>query len=49
MQGKAGMRRLILALPLVLIAQAPGRAADLRAGFIAAIELNADIRALTAQ
>ena len=43
------MRRLIIAIPLMLVAYAPGHAADLRAGFIAAIELNADIRALTAQ
>lgn len=43
------MRRLIFAVPLILAAQSPGHAADLRAGFIAAIELNADIRALTAQ
>ena len=43
------MHRLLLALPLIFGVQSPSAAADLRSGFAAAVELNAEIRALTAQ
>ncbi|MBR0655504.1 TolC family protein [Plastoroseomonas arctica] len=43
------MRSLLLALPLMLGMQAPSAATDLRSGFAAAVELNAEIRSLTAQ
>lgn len=43
------MRRLLLALPLMLSIHSQASSADLRAGFAAAVELNAEIRTLTAQ
>lgn len=43
------MRRFLLVSVLSLAAANAGHAADLRSGFAAAIELNADIRALSAQ
>ena len=49
MQENVGMRRLLFALSAILLVPIPLQAADLRAGFTAAIELNAEIRALTAQ
>lgn len=48
-EGKDRMRSLLLALLLMLGMLAPSAATDLRSGFAAALELNADIRSLTAQ